>query len=604
MKIKLIIGLLVLSLVAVPLFAMACEEEEVTPPAQQEEEEEEEEEEGEGNWWDEFGEPQYGGEITIAVTRIQTGFDPYNWQNAQNCLWFEALWYPDWTLNPDTGVFRHMWISPDYWVGNIAESWEFTDPQTMVVNLSQDVYWQDKAPVNGRQFVADDVVWHFDRIKGWGDFAADGPDPFLAPRLPQLTGISAQGDFTVTFEFGVPNAFLNANALICEPIFQFFESRELYETGEPLMEEGGYNSALNEFDNAVGTGPFLATEYIPGTSMTQNKNPNYWGHDERHPENQIPYVDSLKYLIIPDQATQIAAVRSGQIDVISNVLLQQAESLQSTNPELLWNTYCYPGTLIQLRCDTAPFTDIRVRKALQLAIDLPTIAATYYKGTLDPTPVGLINPAYEGFATPFDEWPAELQAEYGYDLDTAKALLAEAAADGVFTPNALGGFDTNIISASSGPGVDLELLQIMQDMFLDIGVDMTIDTRGDFFEVMNLIMSKEHTQMVLMGLSDDVPPQMGMNFYSANDPTNGLCQNDPVWEDMIVAVSQAATKEELQRLCREVDRYFTEQHWVVTTFPGQQWVFWWPHLKGYSGQKPDSWAFTNLGMARFWISED
>jgi peptide/nickel transport system substrate-binding protein len=601
LKTKLIIGLLILTLVAVPLFATACEEEEPTPPAQQEEEEEEE---GEGNWWDAFGEPQYGGEITIALSSFQTAFDPYNWQNAQNCLWYEALWYPDWTLNPDSGVFQHMWISPEYWTGNLAASWEWTDGQTMVVNLRQDVYWQDKAPVNGRQFTSDDVVWHFDRIMGWGDFAADGPDPFLAPRLASLVGISAQGDFTVTFEFAVPNEFLNANALMCEPIFQFFESRELYDMGEPLMEEGGYNSALNEFDNAVGTGPFMAEEYVTGTSVTLTANPNYWGHDERHPENQLPYVDSIKYLIIPDQASQVAAIRSGQIDVIRELGLQQALSLQDTNPELLYATYAYPGSLLQLRCDTAPFTDIRVRKALQLSLNLPEIAETYYQGTLDPTPVGLINPAYEGFATPYDEWPAELQAEYGYDPDTAMALLDEAAADGAFTPNALGGFDTNVIAASSGAGMDLQLLQIIQQYFLKIGVDMEIQTEADFMVIMNILMNKQHTQMVMMGLSDDVPPQMGMNFYSAADPTNGLCQNDSTWESMVAAVPQAADFEELQRLCREVDMYWLQQHWVVTTFPGQQWVFWWPHLKGYSGQKPDSWAFTNLGMARFWISED
>jgi peptide/nickel transport system substrate-binding protein len=284
--------------------------------------------------------------------------------------------------------------------------------------------------------------------------------------------------------------------------------------------------------------------------------------------------------------------------------LTQALSLQETNPELLYNTYCYPGTLIQLRCDTAPFTDIRVRKALQLAINLEEIAETYYKGTLDPIPVGVINPAYEGFATPYDEWPAELQAEYGYDPDAAIALLAEAAADGVFTPNELGGFDTNIITAPSGPGVDTELLQVIQQYFLAIGVDMVIDARADFWSVMNMIMDKAHTQMVMMGLSDDTPPQKGMVFYSAQDPTNGLCQNDQVWEDMVTAVQLSTTKEETQRLCREVDMYWLEQHWGVTFLVNQQYVFWQPYIKGYSGQKADSYTANYLAIARMWISED
>jgi peptide/nickel transport system substrate-binding protein len=472
-----------------------------------------------------------------------------------------------------------------------------------VVNLRQDVYWQDKEPVNGRQFVADDVVFHFNRMQGWGEFEGQ-PNPFFIGRFTTCVGISAPSEFQVVFEFAEPNMFSNANSIIAEAMLQAFEAREVYDMGEPLLEEGGYNSALNEFDNAVGTGPFMATELVPGTSMTMNKNPNYWGYDERHPKNQLPYVDTVKYLLIPDQASQLAAIRSGQIDMIQELGLTQALSLQDTNPELLYETYCYPGSLIQLRCDTAPFTDIRVRKALQLALPLEEIAATYYQGTLDWKPVGLINPGYEGFAIAYDEWPAELQAEYGYDPDTAKALLAEAAADGVFTPNELGGFDTNILCAPAGPGADMQLLQIIQQYFMDIGVDMYIDAQTDFWAVMNMIMDKAHTQMVAMGLSDDTPPQMGMKFYIAAEPTNGLCQNDPLWEEMVAAVPLASDKAEMQRLCREVDMYWLEQHWVVTTFPGQQYVFWQPYLKGYSGQKADSYTTTFLAIARMWISED
>jgi len=53
--------------------------------------------------------------------------------------------------------------------------------------------------------------------------------------------------------------------------------------------------------HAVGTGPFILKEFIPDVSATLVKNPDYWGHDERYPQNQLPYFDSVRLLIIPDQ---------------------------------------------------------------------------------------------------------------------------------------------------------------------------------------------------------------------------------------------------------------------------------------------------------------
>jgi peptide/nickel transport system substrate-binding protein len=275
--------------------------------------------------------------------------------------------------------------------------------------------------------------------------------------------------------------------------------------------------------------------------------------------------------------------------------LEQALSLQETDPDLLYETYASPGTLLQLRCDREPFTDIRVRKALQLAINLPELAETYYKGTVDWEPVGVINPAYTGFATPYDDWPQELKDEYAYNPEKAKQLLADAG-----YPN---GFDTDVLAAEGGPGGDLQLLQVLQSYFKAINVNMEINAQPDFWAVMQLIMAKKHDQMVAMGLSDDTPPQMGMRFYIAAEPTNGLCQNDPTWEALVEAVTNATDKAATQAACVEANDYWLRQHWVVTTFPLNKYVFWQPYLKGYSGEKADSWSFSALGLPRFWISK-
>ena len=68
--------------------------------------------------------------------------------------------------------------------------------------------------------------------------------------------------------------------------------------------------------------------------MTFSKNTQYWGYDERYPQNRLPYADKLKVLMIPDPATKLAALRTGKIDMINMIDWQQAVSLAKTNPEL------------------------------------------------------------------------------------------------------------------------------------------------------------------------------------------------------------------------------------------------------------------------------
>ena len=115
-------------------------------------------------------------------------------------------------------------------------------------------------------------------------------------------------------------------------------------------------------------------DFVPGNSATLVKNPNYWGHDEHYPQNQLPYIDTLKILIIPDNAAAIEALRAGKIDALDGLLPSQAKEIKKTNPEILQVAYPAGNAIsIDPRNDRAPFNDIRVRKAMQMAIDLPTI---------------------------------------------------------------------------------------------------------------------------------------------------------------------------------------------------------------------------------------
>ena len=115
------------------------------------------------------GEPQYGGDIVISSQSNIENFDPYGSEHLTQIYtgWLETMQAGDWTLDP--AVFDFKTVAPyRYLRGQLAESWEFTAPQTLVFHLRKGIRWQNIPPVNGREFIADDVVYHFHRLYGLG----------------------------------------------------------------------------------------------------------------------------------------------------------------------------------------------------------------------------------------------------------------------------------------------------------------------------------------------------------------------------------------------------------------------------------------------------
>ena len=158
-------------------------------------------------------------------------------------------------------------------------------------------------------------------------------------------------------------------------------------------------------------------------------------------------------------------MRARKIDVIDTVSLKQAQAMQKTNPEILQIPIPRAQAItVQPRNDRAPFNDIRVRKAMQMAIDLPTIAKDYYHGLVEPYPSTVTSRRYrKGWGFPYEDWPQDLKDEYAYNPTAARKLLADAG-----YPN---GFKTNVVADIAG---DMDLLQIVKTYFADIGIDMEI----------------------------------------------------------------------------------------------------------------------------------
>ena len=550
-----------------------------------------------GNWWDSLGTPQYGGTMTIRLNRDISVWDPYNFETLPGIesAWMERMFTDDWTLNTTIFDYKIMFHPSDFIKGQLAESWEFTDPSTLVVHLRKGIHWQNIPPANGREFIADDVVFHYDRLYGFGG-GFTKPSPFQSNVAWQsLESVTATDKYTVVFKWSTPNP-----ELIMETQQDVTTQAQDLENPEAVKLWGD----VNDWHHAIGTGPFILTDFVSGGSATLVKNPDYWGYDERYPQNKLPYVDKLSILIIPDNATALAGLRTGKLDVMDGQASTVAQSMQKTNPEILQLTIqASAATSIDPRNDVKPFNDIRVREAMQMAIDLPTIAKTYYSGIADPWPSSLTSNYMTGWGFPYNQWPQALKDQYAYNPTAAKQLLAAAG-----YPN---GFNTDVVADNSG---DMDLLQIVKSYFAAVGINMDIRTMDSVSWTSFVQTGHKHDQLAARAngaIGFTYSPIRQLNRFNTNILTNWLMVSDPVLDAFVTKAMAATSVDVVKQVVSNENEYIAQQHLFISLLQPKLFVLYQPWLKGYAGQYGSVSSGTGTSginmlsfyAARFWIDQ-
>jgi len=569
-----------------------------------------------GNWWDKLGTPVYGGTLNLQTSNLDNiSLDPLDPRGMGAA--YERLFTASWTVDRSVFSFQGMYIPPEYMQGWLAESWEKIDPVTIVVKLKKGVHWSNKEPTNGREFNADDVVYNYHRITGTGS-GFTSPHPILGSMVAYISGVKALDKYTVEFKFKSPSAFSLYDIFAPQVNIAPPEWLKKYGTnvftmpgppgggppgGSPPPPGGGepapgeqpatQTTQATDWHTFSTTAAYMISDFVPSNKLTYTKVTDYYGYDERFPQNRLPYIDTINYIAIADTATALAALRTGKIDFIASgrgggLTRSQIESLKQTNPEV--NVWWVPtdGPTISLRVDKEPFKDIRVRYALSMAIDRKTIAASYYRGTIDGVPCALISPTQKGWYTPFEEWPSNIKEIYSFNPEKSKQLLTEAG-----YPK---GFKTNIIAASNS---DLQLLQIVQSQFKDIGVDMEIKVMEEFTK-MDFVGGGHHDAMDWGAFTGGAPnPWQQVTVLKTGDRQNYTFNNDAKYDALYQKLTAATEEEEAKAIVKEMDLYAAEQCWMIFFFPVTVPTAVQQYVKGYQGEGNPTMFF----FSRFWIDK-
>ena len=516
--------------------------------------------------------PEYGGTLTVATAGEPAHADTHFWHvpAVVTSATTEKLGIMDWAIDRDVFSFRGQYMPLSLYRPHLAESWDTPDPHTIVFNIRKGVNWQDKAPMNGREFTADDVVFNFQRLLGLGDFAEAGPSPFTYARPPGES-VTATDRYTVVIKLAEPSS---------AALGQYLGMGLTYMNAPEVIQEHG---DVKDWRNLVGTGPYLLTDWTEGSSITLQKNPDYWKDDEKYPGNRLPYIDEIQGLFIKEEATRLAGLRAGKIDLLgwpTNITsVEVLESLRKTNPEIVLQAWWDRSeTSYAMDASKPPFDDVRVRRAMQMAIDLEGIYRSVYKGTSAWQPQGIIGEGVSAYFAPFEEWQEAVKSGYRYDPAGAEALLDEAGyprgADGIR-------FKTVLNHLYRFP---LGYSELAATYWAEIGVDVQINVL-DEAAAPAARSNRTWEGLIYHTLGNNQDPLASVRNFVHSDSAEDLPGiKNPELDALLDAAQATTSEEERQRLVKEVDMYTMENHWWIWGPKAGKYMAHQPWVIGFNGE--------------------
>lgn len=440
----------------------------------------------------------------------------------------KTAWYSDALI-----YIHDRLVTRDYDFGyqpGLAKSWETSDDGLVwTFHLRDDVKFHD-----GTDFTSKDVKWTLDTI-----LDPETGSPFMGD-LAAIKEVEIVDDYAIDIilNYPFPNLLFNLSTTASG-----IHPSNAYETyGD------GYGKRI-----VIGTGPYKLEEWIPGDKTVLEKNEEYnWGPDWM--SNTGPaLIDKVVLKVIPEETSRIMELETGGVHILRNVPEMYIEQLEKSSDVTLYQQAATKLGYLAYTTEKEPYNDIRVRKALNHALNKEEIIEFVFKGNGE-VAHGYLPPALK------DEYLEESEElGYEYDIEKAKELLAEAG-----YPD---GFEVTL--SASNESKSSKLAEIIQNQLKNVNIDAKIQ----------LYDSASYADMLKEGKQE-----LFINEYSWQNADiidwfllsdripypNHSKWNDEETDDMIMNAARQTTWEERAEGYKEVQSHLIEQAvWVPIYVPMQ-----------------------------------
>jgi peptide/nickel transport system substrate-binding protein len=420
------------------------------------------------------------------------------------------------------------------------------DGKTYTLALRRGVRWESRAPVNGRELVATDVKYSMERALKMSGYAS---------LLGRVEGIETPDKYTVRIHLA--DAFAPFLHNLAEP-WNAILPREVEE------KMGDFKAA----DSLIGCGPFALERYEPGVKAVFARNPTYY-------EKGLPYLDKVEWLFLKDRATQLSLFRAGQADLPfydARIPRSEVGAFKRSNPSYpiaYWDWLA--NRTLAMRIDKPPFSDVRVRRALSMAIDRKKWVAQYLEGQ-----------GYEDHGAvpaPMREWKLpgpELGegAKYlEYNPAAARKLLAEA------------GFAGGLkMKCTNWPGYGpeyVEDLELLAFSLKGVGVELMIVNEEYGNYIRGSFLGKfDETSWGPSSVFTEVDGYL-YNFYYTGQPNNRSHVSDTKLDVMLDAQRRYTARSSRKKVIDDIQRHVAERvYYLYTPYP-KNVSSWAPRVRNY-----------------------
>jgi peptide/nickel transport system substrate-binding protein len=529
--------------------------------------------------------PKYGGTLEMATPNTEAAtlsWDLADWQvtlqTRDTGQFYEQLFSVDLSKAKSRGgkysFTTSGWQPTDAVRGELAESWKWTSPLVLEVKVRKGVKFPAKPGVMPeRELTAHDVAFSFNRIN-------DSPKK-IRGYYDHVDKVEAVDKQTVVFTF---------KQYLVDWDFRFGNG-----ASSGIMPPEVAKAGAGDWRNANGTGPFMLSNVVQGNSLTFIKNPVYWDTETIGGKSyKLPFVDRLVHRVIKDEATRHAALRTGKLDILSSISWEAARELKKGAPQLQWNRWLSTFVpRVALRVDTGPFKDVRVRRALNMAVNKQEIIDKFYGGEAVMFAFPM-SPEYVGYHLPLKDQPASVQELFKYDPDKARKLLADAGYANGFV------FKTQVCTCNTE---EMELMPLVAAYLEMVGVKMEI-VPMEYGAYLAAMVSGTNAAGMLSNIPDINPVTSLRVHFGKGMIHNASAYDDPVFQARVAEARAERDEPKRQQILRELTAQIVDAGAAIWLPAPYRYTAWWPWVKNYGGELYVGAGRSAPIQARIWIDQD